>query len=636
MTSGRNRKGGDELLPGQMVLGRYRVERLLDEGGMASIYLAQDLQTQSVVAIKCLYRIYTSSDVVRARFIDEGRIQMMLQHPNIVRVHQFVEQPTLAFVMEYVHGPTLEDLLTTRGVMSMTEVLEIMVPVLSALGLAHSRHIIHRDLKPSNILLYDIGGEWHPKVMDFGVAKLKRTKNLTATGTTVGTLHYMSPEQIVGSKGIDGRADIYSLGITLYKLCTGDVPFNAATEFALMMAQVEAPPHPPSALNPSISPEFEQVILKALAKRPEARYQNVKEFTSALLSLRDAHGKETIDTINIPSFLLDYAMMADQVAVDRTEEIMVRSRTHDEMQQPEQVFESGETQEHVRRTLPIPQDEDDASTIEIDSMRLDHFRSDDRVNSTLDMNLDPTAQSRISSTTLDQLVRESEQRVRAARGEDHSGITQDSSVSEWDTTPLSDALEHTEEDRTVPIRLKTMNLPDAQTTTRSVDHPRIGPMTSPPRGRDMQDPTHRHTPMFNARVPGPPTGQRPSSLQGPRSTIPPGASARPNPFDAPCVSELPPVSIQRVSHSQIDTSERTIPFSMTRDSEPELLQTADSGEHYAPTITADQLLPEQIQQMPMSTTKPATNQYTTWLLFGAALSFVGLLGVILIVWAFLG
>ena len=325
MTSSKKIKGGDELAPGQPLLGRYLIDRFLDEGGMASIYLATDLRSGVKLAIKCLHTQYHDNAVVRARFIDEGRIQMMLTHPNIVRVYELIERPVLAFVMELVVGGTLEEYLQERGVLPLGEILEVAIPTMSALGLAHSHGIIHRDLKPSNILMQRALGAIQPKVMDFGVAKLKRTHDLTATGTTVGTLHYMSPEQIVGSKHIDGRADIYSMGITLYKLCTGEVPFNASTEFALMMSQVETPPRPPRELNPGVCPHLEEIILRALAKKPQDRYQSVKDFTSALMDLYD-DGPETVDMDVLPMRLLEFAMMADGVAVDRTDEVVLRTR----------------------------------------------------------------------------------------------------------------------------------------------------------------------------------------------------------------------------------------------------------------------------------------------------------------------
>jgi serine/threonine protein kinase len=299
----------------------YRIERRLADGGMATVYLGVDERRGTPVAIKCLHEIYANNPVVRARFIDEGRIQMILQHPNILRVFELIEQPVLAFVMEFIEGGTLEDMLVERGPLDLRTMLEVIVPVLSGLGLAHSKGIIHRDLKPSNLLIQKLGPILRPKIMDFGVAKMNRQRELTATGTTVGTLHYMSPEQIVGSKKIDGRADIYSMGITIYKLVTGEVPFNASTEFALMMAQVEAPPTPPRRLNPSITPELEAVILKALRKRPAERYQSIKEFTEALVNLMGEERTQTLEAIRVPQELLQFALMANEVAVDRTEEV---------------------------------------------------------------------------------------------------------------------------------------------------------------------------------------------------------------------------------------------------------------------------------------------------------------------------
>ncbi len=320
------------LGPGVVLNGRYVVERDLAEGGMALVYQGRDRQTGRVVAIKSLFESYSNNPVVRERFLDEGRIQMMLKHPNILQVHEVVYDPALAFVMEFVQGGTLEDELQRGGPLPEQRLIEVTLPVMSALGMAHSRGIIHRDLKPSNILMArDPQGQETPKVMDFGVAKMSRVQELTATGTTVGTLHYMSPEQIVGSKKIDGRADIYSMGITLYKLATGEVPFNASSEFALMMAQVEALPRPPRELNPSISLQLQQIILKALEKRPSQRFQTIKAFTEALIDLLDEGIEEvSAETVSVPNHLMRYALMSDEVAVDRTDQVVTATLTDQE------------------------------------------------------------------------------------------------------------------------------------------------------------------------------------------------------------------------------------------------------------------------------------------------------------------
>lgn len=350
------------LEPGKVLLERYVVEKQVAEGGMAAIHLTHDRATGEKVAIKVLYPYYSQNPVVCTRFLDEGRIQRYLDHPNIINVLDIVEKPQLAIVMEYIDGPTLDEHLQARGPFDIEQLLSLMLPVLSAVGFAHHKGVIHRDIKPSNILLKPTMAGMVPKIMDFGVAKVERGgKDLTAAGTTVGTLHYMSPEQIVGSRDIDGRADIYSLGVTIYKLCTGEVPFNAATEFALMMAQVEAQPTPPSQLQAGISEPLEEIILKALAKRPADRFQSVKELTSALLSLekgRPDYSDTDTDTAPLPARLLEYAMMADEIAIDRTGEL-------DMTQVEELIAASQDTREENR-----PEPETIDATIKLDVSRI--------------------------------------------------------------------------------------------------------------------------------------------------------------------------------------------------------------------------------------------------------------------------
>lgn len=378
-----------ELHPGQLFLERYRIERRIADGGMASIYLAIDEHSGLPVAIKVLFSHYLDNEVVRARFLDEGRIQAMLQHPNIVHVYKVVQDPLLCFVMEYVEGDTLEEYLQREGPLEEAEIIDLMLPVMSAVGLAHTRGIVHRDLKPSNVLLKPVAGFFKPKVMDFGVAKVSKGRDLTAAGTTVGTLHYMSPEQIVGARAIDGRADIYSLGCTLYKLCTGEVPFNASSEFALMMAQVEAPPTPPTQLRAGISTRLEKVILKALAKEPEHRFQSIGQMTTALMELTTApDAGRTTDTRPIPRELIEMAMAANEVAQDQTAQFRLAplpeqthvagdyregaelathemsARAFDEISRDREIAEIRKSQ-HIQPLKPTPKDKTD----ELDATR---------------------------------------------------------------------------------------------------------------------------------------------------------------------------------------------------------------------------------------------------------------------------
>lgn len=380
-----------DLRPGDRFLDRFRIEYLAAEGGMASIYAARDELTSHTVAVKVLYPYYADNAIIRSRFVEEGRIQQLLKHPNIVRVFQVLDEPFMAILMEYVEGPTLDDFLADRGPLTQEQVIDVIIPVMSAVGFAHSRGIIHRDIKPSNILLLDADLR-RPKVVDFGVAKVKGGRqDLTATGTTVGTLHYMSPEQIVGSKTIDGRADIYSIGVTMYKLVTGEVPFNAPTEFALMMAQVEAPPLPPSRLRPGLSSQLENIILKSMEKRPDDRFQSIKDFTQALLSLRMDGSGTLQDTVNerISHQLLSFAMDANQVAVDRTGEgdFITQPIREPELDHHTAEIESTlkidrqallKTAESARYVIP---DQNKDSTVQIGSRELAKLtESDDAIN----------------------------------------------------------------------------------------------------------------------------------------------------------------------------------------------------------------------------------------------------------------
>ena len=402
----------ENIRPGMLFCDRYRIERRLDDGGMATVWLAVDQESGLSIAIKVLFVRYHDNPIIRARFLDEGRIQAMLDHPNIVHVYNVIEEPILSFVMEFIDGDSLEEYLQRKSRLNEEEIVNLMLPVMSAVGFAHSKGIVHRDIKPSNILLKPSAGYLEPKIMDFGVAKINRGKELTVAGTTVGTLHYMSPEQIVGARDIDGRADIYSLGCSLYKLCTGEVPFNASSEFALMMAQVEAPPTPPTKLQPDISEALEQIILTALAKEPANRFQTIKQMTKALIALRGPSKKQrSTITRPIPNDLLQFAMDADEVVQDQTEEFRLESQLDIDAEdlrefarrekQEEDIDQTSELsssaifkierdrvegeQRHEKETRDlarpsIPQNTDEIETIERKPVRRDQLSTVEEVN----------------------------------------------------------------------------------------------------------------------------------------------------------------------------------------------------------------------------------------------------------------
>jgi serine/threonine-protein kinase len=263
-------------------VGRYRVARMLAEGGMGRVYLGVQPAIGSRVAIKIL------SDAARTdlleRFFAEAKAVNMIRHENIVSVIDLakLDDGRPYIVMEYIEGQTLGALVRAGGA-PLGGVIQVMLEVLSALAAAHAIGIVHRDLKPDNVL---VTGEGHAKVLDFGIAKLmpgvSQLSPRTQTGALLGTPAYMAPEQISGSGQIDARTDIYAAGVVLYEAVTGRVPFVGETLFDLMRLHLEAPPPSPRALRPDMPLSLEQVILQALAKSPEARFQTAAAMAQAV------------------------------------------------------------------------------------------------------------------------------------------------------------------------------------------------------------------------------------------------------------------------------------------------------------------------------------------------------------------
>ena len=272
-------------LPPSTVIGDYEIDRELGEGGMGMVFEAHHRRLGHTVALKVLAPQLARNETLVRRFEQEARVQANLKHPNIVKCHDFIREDRLcAMVMEFVPGATLEEVIREQtGPMTTERARAVMLPVLDALGHAHDQGIVHRDIKPSNIMLAREAGRDVPKVMDFGIAKLLVDGEMgTATGSKLGTLHYMSPEQCTSSRDVDERSDIYSLGATLYEMATGRVPFDQGTDFDLMKAHMEAAPPAPRSIYPGVSERMERVILKALQKEPARRFQSVAAFAAAL------------------------------------------------------------------------------------------------------------------------------------------------------------------------------------------------------------------------------------------------------------------------------------------------------------------------------------------------------------------
>ena len=274
-------------------LRNFRIVSELGEGGMGVVYLAEHLELPKRFAIKSLSTALSRDPNFRKRFYEEAQRQALLDDPNIVQVTDFFEEEGQFFlVMEYVDGQDLSKVIKARGGLPQREALPIFQDILKGLGFAHNKGIVHRDMKPSNVLIDNTG---RARIMDFGIAILAGAaeKRLTAAGSAIGSPWYMSPEQIERPHEVDQRTDIYSLGIVLYEMLTGDVPFDGETDFSVQYQQIKSPPPDPRERNAEISGELAQIVLKAMAKDPAERFQNCSEFLDSIASCeRSETGKK--------------------------------------------------------------------------------------------------------------------------------------------------------------------------------------------------------------------------------------------------------------------------------------------------------------------------------------------------------
>ena len=260
-------------------VGNYRIVEKIGEGGMGVVYKAVEVSLDRAVAVKVLSPDLAGDQALIERFRSEARAQANLNHPNIATLYTFLTtSETSMMVMEFLEGETFDQLIRRRGLLPQEQAVPIFKQALLGIGFAHRQGIIHRDIKPSNIMLTKSG---MVKVMDFGIAKVLGGQRLTQTGSRMGTVYYMSPEQI-RNRPVDIRSDIYALGVTLYEMLTAHLPFESDSDFEIMSAHVNAPPPRPTLHYPYIPPGIEQAVLKALEKDPNARFQTVEEFGAAL------------------------------------------------------------------------------------------------------------------------------------------------------------------------------------------------------------------------------------------------------------------------------------------------------------------------------------------------------------------
>ncbi len=267
---------------------RYRLKRLVGIGGMAMVFEADDLLKKATVAVKILKEEFAADEVSVQRFINESKAVLMLSHPNIVKIFDVsVKGEYKYIVMEYIDGITLKAYMQRKGMLSVKETIAYSIQILRALEHAHLGGVVHRDIKPQNIMLLRSG---QIKVTDFGIAKLPDAKTLTATDKAIGTVYYISPEQAAGEKGIDRRTDLYSVGVLMYEMITGKLPFDGENPVSIALKQISEEPKPPRELNPDIPEGLEQIILFAMEKDKDKRFQTATQMIDLLKRVRENPG----------------------------------------------------------------------------------------------------------------------------------------------------------------------------------------------------------------------------------------------------------------------------------------------------------------------------------------------------------
>ena len=297
-------------------LGRYEVLGELGQGAMGVVYKARDPLIDRVVAIKTINHSLAmdEKDEYEGRFYQEARAAGRLNHPNIVTIYDVGKSGDVAYIaMELLEGRELRDIMNEGPLLPIDQVLNIVAQVAQGLAYAHEHEIVHRDVKPSNIMVIRDG---HVKITDFGIARMESSSVRTQTGMVLGSPKYMSPEQVMG-KTIDPRSDIFSLGVMLYEMLTGQAPFDGENVNAIMYQTLNAVTPPPNTINPDVPEMVNFIVAKALAKGVEDRYQNAKDFAADLRTCRDTmpHSIHKVD-LSIPP-VASKSKLPDTVEITR-------------------------------------------------------------------------------------------------------------------------------------------------------------------------------------------------------------------------------------------------------------------------------------------------------------------------------
>ena len=285
----------ESLGPLQALLGeRYRVDRELGRGGFATVYQVWNPRLERAEALKVLVPGHQADEEFPKRFTQEVRLAAALEHPSIVKVYDFgVTGGTYWYSMQLVDGRTLSGELRERGPLREREVAKIAVPLLDALDYSHARGIVHRDIKPENVIL---DSSRRPFLMDFGIAKSAGSLVKTQTGFLLGTPNYVAPEQAQG-KPIDGRADLYALGVTLYRAASGRYPFEAEDPLQAVILRLTQPPRPLSEARPGIDPAFAAIVMRALERQPARRWESARTMREAVEGFLAGRPSETRETV---------------------------------------------------------------------------------------------------------------------------------------------------------------------------------------------------------------------------------------------------------------------------------------------------------------------------------------------------
>jgi len=288
--------------PDLKALGRYRIDRVLGKGAMGVVYEGFDPRLNRRVAIKVILKAHLDEDLAKdysQRFVREAQAVARLNHPNIVQVHDFGEEGDIAYlVLEYIEGKELKSFFDAKAHFEVKEAVRLMGELCDALEFAHNAGIVHRDVKPANVM---IDSQGRAKLTDFGVARVQDVMRTQGTSTMVGTPAFMAPEQISGGS-VDRRTDVFSAGIILYQFLTGDMPFTGSGTWTIAKKIMQDEPPRPSSVDASVTPLFDAVVNRALAKSPEGRYQSAREFAIALRRALDGQPAEddSLKTIIAP------------------------------------------------------------------------------------------------------------------------------------------------------------------------------------------------------------------------------------------------------------------------------------------------------------------------------------------------